>query len=262
MLSQITEIFTQSMMSLLDTLKNITGNYGFAIIVFAGLVKLALYYPTQSQYKSMKDMQKIQPMLKKLQEKYKNDAQKLQLEQMALFKKYNINPLGGCLPLLIQMPILIGIFVTIRKMAGLGKFAQETFLWIGGSLSHIYPDFIGTNLASRDIPLLLIYAISMYLSQKMSVKDPSSEGTQKMMNWIMPLVFPLMLSNFPSALILYWCTFNVFSTVQQYLIMREPPAPLPVIKSPEGEDSSEEENIEDFTSKKRRSRSRKRKGGK
>lgn len=247
-------------MGVLNFLKSITGNYGFSIIIFASLIKLALYYPTQKQYQSMKEMQKIQPLIKKLQQKYKDDPQKMQMEQMTLFKKYNINPLGGCLPLIIQMPILIGIFMTIRKMAELGQFTGEKFLWIGGTLSRIYPDFIGSSLASRDVPLLLIYAASMYFSQKMTVSDPSAEGTQKIMGTVMPLMFTFILWRFPSSLILYWLVFNMLSIVQQYMVMKKQGDEI------SGEDEeSEEPNITESrneSSDKKKSRSRKKKGGK
>ncbi len=255
MFSDISSLFTNSMMHLLDLLKSLTGSYGWAIVIFAGLVKVALYYPTQSQYKSMKEMQKIQPMLKKLQEKYKNDPQRFNQEQMALFKKYNVNPLGGCLPILIQMPILIGIFVTIRKMAELGKFAGETFLWIGGPLSKMYPNWIGESLAHKDLPLLLIYAISMYLSQKMSVSTGQVDQTQKMMSIMMPVLFAFILWKFPSSLILYWLVFNILSIIQQYIIMRD---------SGDTEEIVEEivKEEKESPSGRKRSRSRKKKGGK
>jgi YidC/Oxa1 family membrane protein insertase len=210
------------MIQLLDFLKGTTGSYGFAIIVFSFIVKLALYYPTQSQYKSMKDMQKIQPEMKKLQEKYKNDQQKLQMETMALYKKYNVNPLAGCLPLLIQMPILIGIYSTINQMAKLGKFSSEVFLWIGGPLSKTYA-WLGTSLADKDIPLLIVYGISMFLSQKMSMTpggDPAAEKTQQIMAYAMPVFLMFVLWNLPSSLILYWLVFNILTIVQQYFIMK------------------------------------------
>ena len=267
MFAGISDAFIKTMMALLDYFKGFTGNYGWAIVLFAGLIKAVLYYPTQSQYKSMKEMQKIQPELKKLQDRYKKDPQKLQMEQMALFKKHNVNPLGGCLPIIIQMPILIGIFATIRKMAELGKFANETFLWIGGPLSNIYPQLFGGSLAQRDTLLLLIYGVSMFLSQKMTSTQTTDQGTQKMMSTIMPVMFTFLLWKFPSALILYWLVFNILSIVQQYLTLRD--------TSTDGESSGEEvdtkvtggdedvDNQEDSSEADRvRSRSRKRKGGK
>lgn len=274
MFSQISDLFINSMMSLLDFLKSITGSYGWAIVIFGAMVKAALYLPTQSQYKSMKEMQKIQPELKKLQDKYKKDPQKLQMEQMKLFKDHNVNPLGGCLPILIQMPILIGIFATIRKMAALGKFADQTFMWIGGPLSDIYPGWIGGSLAQRDTLLVLIYAVSMFLSQKMTPSSGSDQGTQKLMGTLMPIMFTFILWNFPSSLILYWLVFNILSIVQQYFTLRETPESGAELKKKETaaedeeleeeeEDEDEEEEEKDVSpTGKTRSRSRKKKGGK
>jgi len=267
-LQGISTIFTQSMMNLLDYFKTLTGSYGWSIIIFATLIKLALYLPTQSQYKSMKAMQRLQPHLKKLQDKYKNDPQKMQIEQMALFKENKVNPLGGCLPILIQMPILIGIFVTIKKMAELGKFAGETFLWIGGPLSKTY-SWIGGSLAEKDIPLLIIYGISMYLSQKISMTDPAQEKTQQMMNIIMPVAFTFILMNFPSSLILYWLVFNIWSILHQYLVMKskdpEDLTPAAVSAGAGGKDLNVLTQVSGsgaLSTERIKSRSRKKKGGK
>jgi YidC/Oxa1 family membrane protein insertase len=252
------------MIYLLDGLKTLTGNYGWAIIIFAAIVKAALYFPTQSQFKQMKEMQKVQPAMKKLQERYKGDPQKLQVEQMALFKKYNVNPLAGCLPILIQMPILIGIYATIRKMAELGRFANETFLWIGGPLSNIYPSLFGGSLAHKDTLLLVIYGFSMYLSQKMSVgvSDPSNESTQKIMGLAMPVMFTVFLWNFPSSLILYWLVFNILSVAQQYFTMRDAGTAGQEIQesTPDEADTAPDADMETPQGRSR-SRSRKKKGG-
>lgn len=268
-MAEITQIFTQAIAGVLDSLRAFTGSYGWAIVIFATLVKLALYYPTQKQYQSMKEMQRIQPMVKKLQDKYKNDPQKLQMEQMELFKKYKVNPLGGCLPLIIQMPILIGIFTTIRQMVAEGKFANETFLWIGSNISTTN-DFIAENLAQSDVPLLLLYGLSMFLSQKTTVSDPSQEQTQKMMTYVMPIAFTAILWKFQSALILYWLVFNLWSIVQQYIVMKSGPSGEEV-KTEQNEiekvtedntDSDSEETSDSSKSGRSRSRSRKKKGGK
>jgi len=258
----------QVLISFMDFIHQYTGNYGWAIIILAAIIKIALYYPTQSQYKSMREMQKIQPLIKKLQEKYKDNPQKMQAEQMKLFKEHGVSPLGGCLPILIQMPILWGIFITIRKMAEMGKFGQETFLWIGGPLSKIYPQWIAGSLADKDLPLVLMYGFSMYLSQKLTVSDPSAEKTQQMMSIIMPVAFTFILWRFPSALILYWLMFNLFSIVQQVITMKQDdkkPLEPPEDEAKEEEEQDEEEDESDEEQKKAgrsRSRSRKKKGGK
>jgi YidC/Oxa1 family membrane protein insertase len=265
------EAISQVLVNFLVYIHNYTGNYGWAIIVFSVIMKIVLYYPTQSQFKSMKEMQKVQPELKEIQKKFKDNPQKLQTEQMALFKRHNINPLGGCLPILIQMPVLWGIFVAIRKMAESQMFGSETFLWIGGPLSKLYPKWIASSLADHDLPLVVLYGFSMYLSQKLTVSDPATEGTQKMMSIIMPIAFTFIMWNFPSALILYWLMFNIFSIVQQYFVMRQADEEIPLKMMEAGQqellpslspgEENEKEKIVTETSRSR-SRSRKKKGGK
>lgn len=219
----------------LDFLQSHTHSYGWAIVLFALLIKVVLWAPTRQQFKSMKDMQALQPEIKKLQQKYKDDPQKLQQEQMALWKTHGVNPLGGCLPLIIQMPILWAIWRTIDAYKTL--FDKEYFLWINPSMHQLfnYPDFhlnlpffkingffiFGQNLAGVDLPMLLMYGFSMYLSQKFSTVDPATAQTQRMLTLTMPIMFTFILAKFPSALILYWLVFNLLSIVQQAMIMRE-----------------------------------------
>lgn len=210
------------LMKMLDSLYSLTGNYGLSIILFALVIKLILYYPTHQQFKAMKDMQKIQPDIKKLQALYKDNPQKLQQEQLELFRRHKINPLGGCLPVVIQMPILWGIWSTITHYKE--KFVQSAFLWIGSPLSAKYPKYIAKNLASPDFIMLLFYCLSMYLSQKLTVTDPETAKKQALFNIMMPAMFTYIMwkGNFPSALILYWLIFNILTIVQQYFILEEP----------------------------------------
>ncbi len=186
-----------------------TGNYGVAVILLTVAVKAVLYPLTHQQFKSMRDMQKLQPLMKELQDKYKDKPEELQRRMLNLYKENKVNPLGGCLPLLIQMPILFMLYSAVLSFKT--AFATEGFLWIN-------------NLALPDIPLLLLYAISLYLSSKMTVTDPSQAQTQNTMAVMMPFVFTFMawIYKWPAAFILYWLVFNILSTVQQYFIMRAP----------------------------------------
>lgn len=210
------------LMQLLNFLYGFTGNYGWSLILLAVVIKVLLYVPTQQQFQAMKDMAAVQPEIKKLQEKHKADPKKLQAEQMELFKKHKINPLGGCLPILIQLPILWGIWGTIMKYKGL--FEKVDFFWIGSPLSVKYPKIVAASLASPDLPMLLLYAVSMYLSQALTVTDKATAQTQKTMNIIMPVMFTYFMwaGKFPSALILYWLVFNILSIFQQISIMKQP----------------------------------------
>lgn len=198
------------------------GSYGIAIILLAVVIKLLLYYPTHMQIKSMKDMQAVQPEIKKLQEKYKDDPKRAQVEQWEFFKKHKINPFTGCLMLFIQFPILFGIWKTITAYKF--KFEAAGFLWICPALGEKYPQIFGSNLATPDVPLLVLYGISMFLNQKLTVMDPSAAKNQAFMNTFMPVMFTFMMWmwKIPSALILYWLVFNVLSLIQQSMIMKQP----------------------------------------
>lgn len=212
----------QTLMRIIDAIYGFTGNYGISIIILAVIIKIILYYPTQQQFKAMKDMQLIQPEIKKLQEKYKDNPKRLQAEQLELFKKHKVNPLGGCLPLLIQMPILWAIWKTI--MAYKDVFKKAYFLWINPALHSKFPKIVAVSLGEQDIPMLILYGLSMYLSQKLTVTDPATAKKQSMMNLMMPIFFTYLMWmwKFPAALILYWLAFNILSIFQQIIIMKEP----------------------------------------
>lgn len=195
-------------MGILDFFYNMTGNYGVALILFTVLVKLILYPLTQQQFKALKEQQKIQPELAKLKEKYKDDPQKLNQEMIELYRRHKINPLGGCLPLVIQFPILAILYSAINAYSS--KFANADFLWI-------------KSLAAPDLPLLIIYGISMVASSFLSTPlsdDPSQRSSQLFMNIGLPIIFTVLFKNFPSAFILYWFVFNILTTIQQVYVMR------------------------------------------
>ncbi len=191
-------------------------NYGFVIIVFTLILKVVLYPLTKTSYKSMKKMQLLQPKIKELKEKLKDEPQKLQKETMKLYSTYGINPMGGCLPMLLQMPILFALFSLFNVAI---EIRHEPFiLWIT-NLSA--PDVIYTlpfkvpffNL-DKVSGLAILLGITMFFQQKMSVKDPS----QKALIYIMPVMLTLLFMTFPSGLNLYYFMFNLFSIIQQYYI--------------------------------------------
>ncbi|MEE9432478.1 MAG: membrane protein insertase YidC [Melioribacteraceae bacterium] len=205
-------------------------NYGWVIIVFTIILKFALYPLTRQSYKSMKKMQQLQPKIAELKEKYKGDQQKVQKETMAMYSTYGVNPAGGCLPMLLQMPVLFALF-TFFSIAI--ELRQEPFmLWI-------------TNLSAPDvifqlpfkIPILNLdtitglaplLGITMFFSQKMTVKDPS----QKAMVYMMPIMMPLIFMNMSSGLNLYYLLFNLFSVAQQYFINHQEGEELVPVKNP------------------------------
>jgi len=212
------------MISLLRGIESVTHSYGLALVVFAVCIKLLLYIPTKQQYQAMKDMQKLQPELAKLQEKYKDDPQTMQQKQMELYREHKVNPFMGCLPMLIQMPILFAIWRAI--MVDQHLFENAYFMWIyPGPLQNLFPDFLASSLAGRDLPMILFYGLTMYLSQRLTpAGSAQAAGQQKQMALIMTVMFTWMMwaYNWPCALILYWSVFSLLTIVQQAVMMKSP----------------------------------------
>ena len=182
-------------------------SYGWAIILLTIIVKMALYPLTVKQVKSMKAMQELSPKMKKIQEKYKDNPQMMQQKIGALYKDAGVNPLAGCLPLLIQMPILMGMYYSLYN------FSYPTpesayFLWMT-SMSDPDPLYI----------LPVLSALTTFLQQKMTTTD-SNNPQMKMMMFIMPLFIGWISINFPSGLVLYWVTMNVVQIIQQWWMYR------------------------------------------
>ncbi len=198
-------------------------SYGWSLILLALVVRLALWPLSQAQFKSMAQMQKLQPLIKALQAKHKGDPTKLNTEMMGLYKEHKVNPLAGCFPVVLQLPILIALYWSIQGR--LGDFANEHFAWIGSALSLKYPAILGTSLATTDMILLALYVISMYLSVRYG-SPPSTDPQQAQTQKIMAFVSPAMIAyiglryHWASALILYWLSINVFTMGQQLFLYR------------------------------------------
>ena len=182
---------------LLEQLVSVTGSYGVSIILSTIIVRLLLYPLTLSQNKSMVAMRKLQPELDALQKKYGNNKEEYQQKMMELYQEHKINPLGGCLPMLIQLPILWAFFRVLTN-ANFGETTKFLGLWV---LSQPDPYYV--------LPLLA--AGTTYLQSKMTVTDSS----QKSMLIVMPLMIGFFSLNFPSGMVIYWTTSNIFSIVQQ-----------------------------------------------
>ncbi len=183
------------------------GNYGFAVILLTICIKLIFWPLTQKSYKSMKGMQKLQPEMKKMREKYGSDKQKLNQEMMSFYKDNKVNPLGGCLPMVIQIPVFFALY---RVLLGSIELRHAPFmLWI-------------TDLSARDPYYVtpLIMGVTMFIQQKM--QPTNMDPTQAKIMLLMPVVFTFMFLNFPSGLVLYWLTNNLLTILQQYLIRRQP----------------------------------------
>jgi YidC/Oxa1 family membrane protein insertase len=192
-------------------------NYGLVIILLSALTKVLFWPLTQKSFKSMRDMQKLQPKLAALKEKYKDDAQRLNKAMMELYREHGVNPVGGCLPMLLQMPVFISLFNVLSKTI---ELRRAGFVWWINDLSA--PDvvarlpfslpFIGNAVSV--LPILM--GIAMFLQQKMSTTDPK----QAAMTYLLPVVFTVMFFRFPSGLVLYWLVNNVLTIGHQYLMAR------------------------------------------
>jgi YidC/Oxa1 family membrane protein insertase len=213
----------EPMLRILKLFHRVTGNYGIDIILLTILVKLVTIPLTHKSYKSMQDLQKLQPQMKKLQEKYADDRTTLNKEVMELYRRHNVNPLGGCLPMLVQMPIFIGLYNALLSAVELRH--APFFLWINDlSAPDRLPPIPRPPLATVGgidirIPVLtLLMGLSMLVQQRMSPQ--AGDPTQQRMMMIMPLVFTVMFINFPSGLALYWLVNNILTIAQQLAIQR------------------------------------------
>lgn len=175
-------------------------NYGIAIIILTVLLKIVLYPLAQKSMVSMKQMQSVQPLMKEMKEKYKNDKEKQNSELMKLYKEKGINPLSGCLPLLIQLPILWALFIAFGNAV---ELRHASFLWIK-DMSSYDPYFV----------LPIVMGATMLIQQKMT---PSADPQQARMMMIMPVIFTVMFIYFSAGLVLYWLIQNILSIAHQYI---------------------------------------------
>ena len=197
-------------------------NYGVAIIILTLFTKIILWPLGTKSYKSMNQMKKLQPLIKEIREKYKNDKKKLNEETMALYRTYKINPLGGCLPMLVQIPVFFALYRMLYEAIELRHApfllwindlsAPDRLLRFNFSIPFMHPPY--------GIPVLtLIMGASMLLQQKMS--PPMGDPTQAKMMMFMPIIFTVIFINFSSGLVLYWLVNNVVSILQQQYITKK-----------------------------------------
>ena len=209
--------FSKIALSTLVWLHQFISNYGIVIIVLSILVKIILYPLTYKSLKATQGMQKLQPKMASLKEKYKNDSKKLNKEMMKLYKDGGVNPIGGCLPMVLQMPILFALYTVFSSTI---ELRGEPFIENIGPWTWI------SDLSLKDpiyiLPVLM--GVTMLLQSKMTMKDPR----QAMFIYVMPLVLFFIMKDLPSGLILYWTMINILTIIQQYIQNRffpSPPAP-------------------------------------
>lgn len=203
MLNFLSDIFGQILGFFTDT----TGSLGWGIILLTLVIRLALYPLTLSQSKSMAGMRELQPKMQELQKKYKDKPQEYQQKVMELYKEHKINPLGGCLPIIIQLPFLWALFAVLRDVGGITE--DPTFLlWNLASPDH----------ASTLYLLPILSGATTYIQMRLSA---TAEPSQRTMMLIMPLFLVYISTNFPAGLVLYWVVSNLFSIGQQHLINQQ-----------------------------------------
>jgi YidC/Oxa1 family membrane protein insertase len=212
------DVIAQPTLFLLNFFYGIVKNYGIAIIMVTIIFKAAFWPITQKGLKSMKNMQKLQPKMVKLKEKYKSDPAKMNQEVMNLYKTYKVNPLGGCLPMVLQIPVFFALYKVLLMCVELRH--APFMLWIS-DLSAPDRLFIGVDIPYvGGIPVLtLLMGASMFLQQKMT--PTTADPTQAKIMMFLPVVFTFMFVNFASGLVLYWFVNNLLAIFQQQMINRQ-----------------------------------------
>ncbi len=217
------DILAKPFLRLMNFLYGIIPNYGIAIIILTILVKVILWPLGNKGYKSMNEMKKLQPEMAKIREKYKDDKKKMNEELMSLYKTYKINPMGGCLPMVLQIPVFIAFY---RMLYGAIELRHAPFVgWINDlsapdRLFNFDVGYIPLMEPPYGIPVLtVVMGATMFLQQKMS--PPPGDPSQAKMMMFLPIVFTFIFINFPSGLVLYWLVNNVLSIAQQTYISKK-----------------------------------------
>ncbi len=212
------DVIARPTLYLLNFLYKFVGNYGLAIILVTVLIKLLFWPISQKGMESMKTMQKIQPKMAKMREKYKDDKVRQQQEMMKLYQTYKVNPLGGCLPMVLQIPVFFALYKVLLQSIELRH--APFMLWITDLAA---PDrlYIGFDIPwLHGIPVLtLLMGGTMFLQQKMT--PTTGDPTQAKIMLFMPVIFTFMFLNFASGLVLYWLVNNLLTIGQQYLVNRK-----------------------------------------
>lgn len=216
------DVIAKPTLWLLNLLYDYCRNYGIAIILVTVLFKAAFWPISQKGMKSMKNMQKLQPKMVKIKEKYKNDPTRMNQEVMNLYKTYKVNPLGGCLPMVLQIPVFFALYKVLLQsielrhapfMLWISDLSAPDRLWLGFDIPYL-----------GGLPVLtLLMGASMFFQQKLS--PTTADPTQAKIMQFLPVIFTFMFLNFASGLVLYWFINNLLSILQQVLINRETKKP-------------------------------------
>jgi YidC/Oxa1 family membrane protein insertase len=215
------DIVARPMLSALRFFNKYVKNYGVSIIIITILIKILFWPLTHKSYKSMKEMQKLKPLMDKIREKYKHDKQQMNKEVMALYRTYKVNPMGGCLPMVIQIPVFIALYNLFGKSIELRH--APFMLWINdlSAPDRLFnlPIEIPFMSPPYGIPVLtLLMGATMFITQKMTPMP--GDPTQAKVMMFLPLFFTFLFINFPSGLVLYWLVNNILQIGQQYRIKK------------------------------------------
>jgi YidC/Oxa1 family membrane protein insertase len=207
-------ILAKPLLKMINFFHGYVGNYGVAIIILTILIKLLFWPLSHKSYKSMEQMKKLQPMMQKIREKHADDRERQNQEVMNLYKTYKVNPAGGCLPMLVQIPVFFGLYQALLNSIELRHASFITYLpftdkiWLA-DLSAADPFYITP----------IVMGLTMLLQQMMT--PSTGDPVQKKMMMFMPLVFTFMFLNFPAGLVVYWLVNNVLSIAQQWFMLRK-----------------------------------------
>jgi YidC/Oxa1 family membrane protein insertase len=212
------DVIAQPLLVCLKFFNRFLHNYGVAIILLTVLIKIAFWPLTHKSYVSMQAMKKLQPKMQKVKEKYKDDKEKMNQEIMQMYKTHKVNPLGGCLPMVLQIPVFFALYRVLYSSIAMRH--APFFLWIN-DLSAPDRLSVGFNIPYLGgLPVLtVLMGVSMFLQQKMS--PTTADPRQEKMMLMMPVVFTFFFINFPSGLVLYWLVNNILSIGQQYYINKK-----------------------------------------
>jgi YidC/Oxa1 family membrane protein insertase len=200
-------------------------SFWFASLLLAVIVRVIVWPLYTKQIIGIKRMQLLQPMVKELQAKYQGPE--LQQRMMKLYARYGINPMAGCLPLLITMPVFLWVFMAMGSYRF--NFMEGTFLWINPASAAANPGLFAPNLGQMDVILVILYGISMVVQALLTISDPSTAKQAKIIGISTGLIFTVLFLTilpYPSAFLIYWITSNILTTLQSYIVSRMPIPPL------------------------------------
>ncbi len=203
------DILAKPLLYLLNFIDRFCHNYGWSLVILTLLTRLVFWWPNHKSFKSMKEMQRLQPRVAQIREKYKDDREAMNRELMALYRTFKVNPLGGCLPMLLQLPVFIALYnilsyaIELRHAAFINTLPFTDIVWLA-------------DLSAKD-PLLItpiVMGASMVIQQKMT--PSTGDPTQAKMMMFMPIIFTFLFLSFASGLVIYWLVNNVLAIIQQY----------------------------------------------